>query len=194
MSDTTREKILDAALSLFAVGGYDGTSLAHIARAVGIQKPSLYNHFSGKDELFLTVAEKVMKELNAEMADSANKHREKAIQERIYYVLMDSTNFIYQKHEGMMYKRLMVFPPEALLEETRTLTKTGDAGIDQILMDFYEQGREEGTLNNDSFSVFKAAFYCLMDGLFTESFIYREDEFKERFEGAWHVFWRGVKK
>ena len=45
---TTRDKILDEALTLFAENGYDGTSVEEIAEKVGIKAPSLYNHFKGK--------------------------------------------------------------------------------------------------------------------------------------------------
>ncbi|QKY69840.1 TetR/AcrR family transcriptional regulator [Lentibacillus sp. CBA3610] len=192
MPKTTRDKIIQAALSSFAARGYDGTTLARIARDVGIQKPSLYNHFSSKDELFFTVAKKVMEELTEVMMTSANLHQEKAVEDRIYLVLTDSTDFILQKHEGAMYKRFMLFPPAGIAEDLQILNQAGDANIDQLLMNFYEQGVNENVLNDCSFPVFRAGFYILMDGLFTESFIYRDGDFQERFEGAWMVFWRGV--
>ncbi|MCG2840178.1 TetR/AcrR family transcriptional regulator [Sandaracinobacter sp. RS1-74] len=48
-------RVCEAAVSHFAVAGYDGASLSEIARMVGIRKASLYSHFDGKDELFLQV-------------------------------------------------------------------------------------------------------------------------------------------
>ena len=48
---TTKEKILDAALTLFAENGYDGTSVEQIANKVGIKAPSLYKHYKGKEEV-----------------------------------------------------------------------------------------------------------------------------------------------
>lgn len=48
---STREKILDAALTLFAENGYDGTSVEQIANIVGIKAPSLYKHFKGKEDI-----------------------------------------------------------------------------------------------------------------------------------------------
>ena len=47
----TKEKILNAALSLFAENGYDGTSVEQIAELVGIKAPSLYKHFKGKEDI-----------------------------------------------------------------------------------------------------------------------------------------------
>ena len=48
---STKEKILDAALTLFAENGYNGTSVEQIAKAVGIKAPSLYKHFKGKEDI-----------------------------------------------------------------------------------------------------------------------------------------------
>lgn len=54
---TTKEKILDAALTLFAERGYDGTSVEQIARLVGIKAPSLYKHFKGKEDILNTLVD-----------------------------------------------------------------------------------------------------------------------------------------
>ena len=48
---TTRDRILNEALTLFAENGYDGTSVEEIAEKVGIKAPSLYNHFKGKEDI-----------------------------------------------------------------------------------------------------------------------------------------------
>ena len=48
---STKEKILDAALTLFAENGYDGTSMEQIASIVGIKAPSLYKHYKGKEDI-----------------------------------------------------------------------------------------------------------------------------------------------
>lgn len=48
---STKENILEAALTLFSEQGYDGTSVEQIAQAVGIKAPSLYKHFKGKEEI-----------------------------------------------------------------------------------------------------------------------------------------------
>jgi AcrR family transcriptional regulator len=48
---STKEKVFEVALDLFAQKGYDAVSMREIAEAVGIRKASLYSHFSSKDEL-----------------------------------------------------------------------------------------------------------------------------------------------
>lgn len=54
---STRERILQEALSLFSVKGYDAVSLRDIASAVGIKESSLYNHFTNKQTLFDSIVE-----------------------------------------------------------------------------------------------------------------------------------------
>ncbi len=56
----TREEILNVALDLFSVNGFEATSISQIADAVGIRKASLYSHFSSKQEILDNVVESVL--------------------------------------------------------------------------------------------------------------------------------------
>src|SRR5690348_5007581 len=51
-----REEMTRVAARLFAERGYQGTSLADLADALGMQKPSLYHHIEGKEDLLWEVA------------------------------------------------------------------------------------------------------------------------------------------
>jgi AcrR family transcriptional regulator len=53
--EKTTGRILDAAESLFAAQGYDGTSLRQIAQITGIKEPGLYNHFASKQAIYEAV-------------------------------------------------------------------------------------------------------------------------------------------
>ncbi|MEG0575549.1 MAG: helix-turn-helix domain-containing protein [Anaerovoracaceae bacterium] len=49
---TTKEKILEVSLKLFAEKGYSSVYVGEIAQAVGIKAPSLYKHYKNKQEIF----------------------------------------------------------------------------------------------------------------------------------------------
>ena len=61
---TTKEKITEEALTLFAEKGYKGTSVKNIADAVGIKDASLYNHFRSKQEIFDSIVELISKHIS----------------------------------------------------------------------------------------------------------------------------------
>jgi AcrR family transcriptional regulator len=67
--ENTKERILLAALKLFAKDGYEGVSMRLIAEQLGITKAALYKHYESKQEIFGSIVER-MKEKDAEHADT----------------------------------------------------------------------------------------------------------------------------
>ena len=59
-----RRRILVAALSVFAAEGYSGTSMDAIAAKASVSKPTLYQYFGTKEQLFteIMLAERNTKE------------------------------------------------------------------------------------------------------------------------------------
>lgn len=56
----TKQEILEAALDLFSVQGFEATSLSQIADAVGIRKASLYSHFENKQAILDALVRNVL--------------------------------------------------------------------------------------------------------------------------------------
>ena len=57
---SSRDKILDAAETLFAQRGYSGVVLREVAEAVGLGKSSLFHHFKNKPELYAAVCARIL--------------------------------------------------------------------------------------------------------------------------------------
>ena len=56
----TKQEILEAALELFSVQGFEATSVSQIADAVGIRKASLYSHFENKQAILDALVKNVL--------------------------------------------------------------------------------------------------------------------------------------
>ena len=61
----TKQEILEAALELFSVQGFEATSISQIASAVGIIKASLYSHFENKQSILDTLVKEVLEQYAA---------------------------------------------------------------------------------------------------------------------------------
>ena len=66
-----REQLLDVAMTVFAANGYHGTSMNGVAKAAGVTKPVLYQHFTSKRDLYLELIEDVADRLANEVVRAA---------------------------------------------------------------------------------------------------------------------------
>lgn len=55
MKTQTKDKIFDTALDLFSKKGYDSVSVRTIASKVGIKESSIYNHYSSKKDILMSI-------------------------------------------------------------------------------------------------------------------------------------------
>ncbi|HEX6484093.1 MAG TPA: TetR/AcrR family transcriptional regulator [Ktedonobacteraceae bacterium] len=64
---SVREKVLAAAVQLFAEYGYHAAPLRDIARIAGIQAASIYYHYTNKQALLVEIMETHMRQLNSNL-------------------------------------------------------------------------------------------------------------------------------
>lgn len=68
-----REKVLAAAVQLFAEYGYNAATMRDIARIAGIQAASIYYHYASKQALLVEIMETHMHHLNANLEHIVSK-------------------------------------------------------------------------------------------------------------------------
>src|ERR1700733_6085181 len=78
-----RRQLLDAALEVFVARGYHAAAMDEIADRAGVSKPVLYQHFPGKQELYLALLDESVDRLIAHVAAARrstvdNRQREEA--------------------------------------------------------------------------------------------------------------------
>jgi AcrR family transcriptional regulator len=98
---TSREKILNAAVAVFAKKGRNGAHMEEIAAEASINKAMIYYIFHGKDELYQEVLKKIFSDLFAVMLPQhvENKNKGLTLPERLVSIIdMVFTSFTNNKN------------------------------------------------------------------------------------------------
>ena len=140
----TQSRIIKAATKLFAENGYQQTTIAEIAKMVGLAEGSIYEHFRGKEEILLTIPDvwvtRSIAELELQLLGikgAINKLR-KFLWWYIHYI----------ESEPMTAKVVFLSlktNPNFMQTEAYTNVKTFYSYLIQI----FEEGRENGELMQD---------------------------------------------
>lgn len=108
MSDTRKKEIIMATLELAANKGLGNVSMNMIADKVGIKKPSLYNHFSSKEELvevmYQFLREEAKKTVNVGTIDYTTFFAGKSALEVLRMMVGGYFNMNQQEHMMNFYK------------------------------------------------------------------------------------------
>jgi AcrR family transcriptional regulator len=80
-----RDRVVDVAVKVFTERGYDGTSMADIARALGVHKSSIYHHVASKEQLLEDAVKRALNALHGMLAEPGAT--EGTAVERLRYVV-----------------------------------------------------------------------------------------------------------
>jgi len=86
----TKERIIEAARSLFSEYTYLGVSMSDIAKKLNITKAALYYHFTGKEEIYKKVIDGTFKELKLCIIEASN---EKTSDKKLYRLIKGYLDF-----------------------------------------------------------------------------------------------------
>jgi TetR/AcrR family fatty acid metabolism transcriptional regulator len=144
LKKNTRSRIIKAATKLFAEKGYQQTTIAEIAKMVGLAEGSIYEHFRGKEEILLTIPNvwvtRSTEELELQLLGingAINKLR-KFLWWYIHYI----------ESEPMTAKVVFLFlktNPNFMQTEAYSNVKT----FYSYLIKIFEEGRESGEFMQD---------------------------------------------
>ena len=126
---STKEKILDAALTLFAENGYNGTSVEQIAKAVGIKAPSLYKHYKGKEDILNALIDSA--EARYEEMFGSERNIGKIPESREEFIEMTMGRIVFTMRDPVIRKTRMFLVQEQFRNE-RTSEVTTRHQLDGI--------------------------------------------------------------
>ncbi len=146
---STKEKILDSALTLFSRNGYSGTSVEQIAERVGIKAPSLYKHFKGKADILNTLID-VVNERYDELFGSEDHTGE--IPDSIESFITDTMGRIdFTMHDPMVVRTRKMVVQEQFRNEhlAETASKHQLHGIQRMYTRILKEMMDKGIFKKD---------------------------------------------
>ena len=112
---TTKQKILNEALSLFAKKGYSAVYVGEIAEAVGIKTPSLYKHYRNKNDIFdscVEVFSRRMENIRTEMrlpgSERTSFFYETVAEERLIEIANALFMFYLQDNVAAKFRKMLM--------------------------------------------------------------------------------------
>lgn len=158
-TNETEERLLDAALSLFAEKGYEAASVREIIEATGVTRPVLYYYCSSKEDLFRRLIHWKHDEAYQELGRLVQQTS--GCENRLRAIIRGSFAFcatdprvprlMFQTHFGPVIPGISEFLGE--------IAKLRFSIIQQVMQD----GLDSGELKGGEASVLTLAFCCLMD-------------------------------
>ncbi len=141
------EQALDAALLLFWRHGYEGTSLAALTEAMGINVPSLYAAFGNKEELFKKVLDRYIQRPASYLPNSLREPTARAVVEKLFGGAIDMVMSPRHPDGCLLVQGALTSGP--LGESVTQELSRRRAGAETALRGRFERAVTEGDLPSD---------------------------------------------
>ncbi len=156
-----RDKILETASKLFIENGFQGVSMDQIAGAVPVSKPTLYNHFKDKRDLFIAViaarCAKVLKVLKDGMEEHAN------LEDGLKSFGMQFTELLMSK-QSLQLHRLIIGESDSFPDMARMFYETGPEQMHTLLTAFLEKAPRKPGIRIPDPSLSAGIFISMLKG------------------------------
>jgi len=146
---STKDRILNAALDLFAEKGYEGASVDMIAAAAGIKGPSLYKHFKGKDQILDALITKVDEYYAANFNAAGNQGQLPESMEQLTRMAFAKVNFTMHDEVIQKTRRLLALGQFRNPRLSELATIHGITGIQSMFQKLFTAMMKAGIMKDD---------------------------------------------
>jgi AcrR family transcriptional regulator len=149
-AEQRRAAILDAALEVFAERGYHASSIDDIARAAGISKALIYEHFASKQELHAHLLEHQAGELFGRLAAAVERVEVESAAGRLEAGLDAFFGFVEERRHAWRVLFREAADPEAAVVLDRIVAQVTALVAALIAQDPVARARFEGEPQRDT--------------------------------------------
>ena len=152
---STKEKLLKAALKLFAKQGINKTSTAQVTRAVGVSEGALFVHFKTKQELIDTLYMEIKTASFAHLADTIDPAQ--SVEVNVKAIAQQIIEYFVSHYDEFVFIELMENDPQ-VSKATMKKAKELYAGVTNAV----EGWRTAGELKQLDLAVLCGVLWSLM--------------------------------
>ncbi|MBR6645941.1 MAG: TetR/AcrR family transcriptional regulator, partial [Clostridia bacterium] len=108
MEYTTKSRILDEALVMFAENGYKGTNLRDLAAQLGLSKSALYKHYKSKEDIWNCLLDRMEGYYAQHFGSEANLPSQPKSCEELFAMTMGMIDFTVNDSRIILTRKLLL--------------------------------------------------------------------------------------
>lgn len=193
-SMSTQDRLREVAAELFAERGYVGASMTRIAKKLGLRKPSLYNYYPSKEELFMELLERSLRAWSE--ASGPALEQSGSSEDRLRRHLEQTVDFAVQNPHAMALCRLAVAQVAGKFGERVQAHLLEERLVYQREIErFFAEAVDAGEVLAETPELLALAWLTFLDGVLTHQLFAvdsRRPYFLDHLEDLWRIFWRGL--
>lgn len=189
-----KEKILEAAYEHFSKNGYNA-SLSNIARDAGIKKPTLYNYFANKDDLFFEMLTIEIHKYFSNRLNEFESYESKSIESRLRNLFFTIIDYFKDKKAVKFWRWIIFIDSDGLKEKARNIILDEEKEFLELLISVFKEGVNTGEIKDQPIRPLIHTYIALIHGTLDGVLLYDQildlDVFSDN---VWKTFWEGISK
>ncbi|MBO6307858.1 MAG: TetR/AcrR family transcriptional regulator [Oribacterium sp.] len=154
----TKERLIMAALDLFSVKGYEGTSVEEIAKAVGIKAPTIYKYLPGKEALLQALVEKADEEYGNGMAQGMEGAENICSGRDLKEFALRSLEFTINNEMAVKMRRLLTIEQYRNEQFAESATRYHVETIQSIFAEIFRKMMDKGLMIQGDADIYALEF------------------------------------
>lgn len=189
---STKEKIKKIAFSLFAKKGYAGTSMNDIAKEVGINKASLYSHYSSKEEIFLNIYESVAEDYETLQKKLIDDSKYLEVEKRLHFIFRNYILHFYQNPDlQSFWNQLNYYTPPDIHEKYYNDISIRDKKYSAKMIKIFEDAMKQGVLRKSNSEKMYVSFRAMCEGALSAMLAIKNAN-ESWIDNFWIDIWSGL--
>ena len=189
-----KEKILEVTDALFADKGYN-VSMSDIAKEVGIKVPSIYSHYSGKDEIILLVIEREINRFYSFLLEEMKNMKEVNCEEKLkklYYLIL---NYYKQENRLRFWRGISLIQNTELKMQCGNLVREKEKEVSEKLHQIFTEGMKNNRIEGIDAQSMVSFYFVLVRGVMDMMLVYQnvETDLDLFFDKIWREYWFAIK-